>query len=226
LSDKEIQELKRTVEHLENELLGPRQRRRESTNFLLVILTGLFVGISTSAIVDAIATYSENAGAVTNHPRFAVTVVSAFVGLVLAAWIYQHYKTVNEVVSYDTITYPYTSEERVHDVCKIIEAELKDSELIQLGCSVIVVFDRRSKGITKGMISVVKAWVGPFGSKRVASLDVTEGRIEVDTFLDPDGDTARAVITSKLHKLGAKGINVELASSQIAVSTDTNHKVA
>jgi hypothetical protein len=206
----ELREIKRSVDRLV-EHFGPRQRHRESTNFFLATLSGLFIGIATTATVDALATYAETGGAVANNPRFAATVILVILGLVVASAIYQHYKTVNEVVDYSTVTYAFKSQERVHDVCQLIRGELDISELKELGLFTDVEFDRlRKKGVTRGVIYVRKPRLGRVLTKRVASLDISEGLIKVEAFMDSEGDTAMMIINSRLQRLGSKGIGVTL----------------
>jgi len=195
------EEDKKLLADIRDGLLSPRARKLQSTNFALSVWAGVFVGLAASAFVSFATIYFELEGKVQNNVSFTANVVMCFACAVISSSLYKRYKVLNEVQDFDERRYQLSSKLRPYDFLRKLQLSLEDSELKTIGHSFELTPEvQQMKGVKGGTIHVKRADYILFG-KTVAKVTLADKELKIKYALDVEGDTALAVITSKLKEM-------------------------
>lgn len=189
------------LREIRDSVASARARKTQSTNFLLSVIAGVFVGLAASAFISALTIYAQTGGAIQNNASFALNGIACFFSGVLAYSLYRRYEILNDVQDFAEIQINYQSSIRPYDVLRRIQSLLEESELKEMGhyflLSPVV---QEMKGVRAGSLSIKRRDYIIF-PKVVASVKLTAGQLTVRYALDVEGETALAVVRAKLDEM-------------------------
>jgi len=202
-TEEQITSIKKDILELKKELISKKARKRESTNFLIAILVGVFIGLLATIVIDIF--HDEVSFRTNNIPSEEYQLhqwIFYPLGLIISIvilFLYKYYKKINEVVDFEKFELPYKNKiKSVYKLGELIKEKLEKTELSR--DRTVRIYDEYFKEEEKYLISIQKTDLIVW-QKNLIKLQLINDKIVIEYSTHPETDYYKNITGRELQEL-------------------------